>query len=270
MKKTCFKLFCLTALVLLSSCVARRSTVYLRDMQENVEYPVAQKYEMVIQRDDQLSITVSSKDPELAMAFNLPNSAGGYTIGTDGSVGVAQTAGVEAVQGYTVDVKGDIDFPVLGKLHVEGLSVNQLRDMIKKKIIEGRLINDPVVTVNILNFKYSVLGEVNSVGTFNVPSGNRVTLLEAIAKAGDLTEYARVDSVAVIREYGNKRRIIWNDLRSKDIFMSPSYYLQQNDIVYVEPNARQANRHTRENISLYTTIMSSITALTTIVLFFLK
>lgn len=266
--KRLVKLSCLIAVVVLSGCATRKQQVYLADMSPEREYPVAQKYEMVIQRDDQLSIQVNSKDPELAMAFNLPTGSS-YSVGNDGSISVEKGAQSD-VNGYTVDVNGDIDFPVLGKLHVEGLSVNQLRDMIKKRLIEGKLLNDPVVLVNIINFKYAVLGEVNSVGNFNVPAGNRVTLLQAIAQAGDLTDYARIDSVAVIREYGNKRRIIWNDLRSKDVFLSPAYYLQQNDIVYVQPNGRKAKQENRENMSLWTWGVSAVTTVMSLIFMFAK
>lgn len=129
-------------------------------------------------------------------------------------------------------------------------------------------MKDPIVVVEFLNFKFSVLGEVGGVGTYEM-KGNRITLLEAIAMAGDLTDNARIDRVAVIREFGNKRRIIYNDLRSKDIFLSPAYYLQQNDIVYVEPNARKARQENREKYSMWTTFLSSAVTLTTLVFFYL-
>lgn len=256
------KFACLMAVLLLSACASRKDTIYLQDMDDLHEYPVIQKYEAVIQRDDKINIKVSSKNPELALAFNVPSGAG-YSVDSQGNI--STSGGNDKDAGYTVDVNGDIDFPILGKLHVEGLTRNQLTDLIKTKLIEEELLKDPIVMVEFLNFKFSVLGEVSGVGTYEM-KGNRITLLEAIAMAGDLTDYARVDRVAVIREYGNKRRIMWNDLRSKDIFMSPSFYLQQNDIIYVEPTGRKAREESRNRYSFWTTFVSGITTLVSLIL----
>lgn len=140
-----------------------------------------------------------------------------------------------------MDTNGDIDFPILGKLHVAGLTRLQLTDLIKQRLIEEDLIKDPIVTVQFLNYKVAVMGEVNRPGSFNI-SGDRITLLEALSMAGDLTIYGRRDRVAVIREKDGKRTILFHDLRSADIFNSPCYYLQQNDIVYVEPNKAKAGQ----------------------------
>lgn len=125
-------------------------------------------------------------------------------------------------KGYRVDVNGDIDFPILGKLHIEGMKVSEVRDLIKQKIEEGEYMKDPLVSIEFLNFKYTVLGAVGSNGTYTV-DGDRVTLLEAIAKAGDLTSKAKVDRVAVIREIEGERQIFMHDLRTKDIFDSPCF-----------------------------------------------
>ena len=124
-------------------------------------------------------------------------------------------------------------------LHVEGMTRRQLTDLIKQKLIADNYIKDPVVTVQFMNFKVSVMGEVQRPGSFNI-TGDRITLLEALSMAGDLTIYGRRDRVAVIREKDGKRTILYHDLRSSDIFNSPCYYLQQNDIVYVEPNKTRA------------------------------
>ena len=142
---------------------------------------------------------------------------------------------------YRVDVDGNIDFPILGTLHVEGLRVSQVTEMIKNKIIEGNYIKDPQVSLEFLNFRYTVLGAVGHAGTFSVDD-DRVTLLDAIANAGDLKSNAKLGSVAVIRESNGERKIYVHDIRSKEIFQSPCYYLQQNDIVYVEPNKAKAGQ----------------------------
>src|SRR5699024_3153780 len=170
--------------------------------------------------------------PELALPFNMPVVT--YQIG-------AQTTAQQRLLGYLVDQNGDIDFPILGKIHVEGLTRMQVTELIKQKLMSEDLIKDPIVTVQFLNFKVSVMGEVTRPGTFDI-SGDRITLLEALSMAGDLTIYGRRDRVAVIREKDGKRRILYHDLRSSDIFQSPCYYLQQNDIVYVEPNKTKGNQ----------------------------
>jgi polysaccharide export outer membrane protein len=258
------KFISLLAIVMLSSCASRKDYIYLQDMNELQEYPVIQKYEAIIHRDDKLNITVNSKNPELALPFNIDGSS--YSVGENGEIRTtaAPTNGKEP-QGYLVDVNGNIDFPVLGKLHVEGLTRAQLTSLIKKRLIEDGHIADPIVTVNFLNFKFSVLGEVNGVGTYEI-TGDRITLLEALAMAGDLKSTARLDRIGVIREYGNKRRILFHDIRSKDIFLSPCYYLQQNDIVYVEPTRQKADERTQRNMTRFQMILSFITSITSIFL----
>ena len=273
MKKHLFYVVCYTiAIITLSSCTAQRQTMlYLQDMEDTKEYPVIQKYEAVIQRDDKLEISVSSKNPELALAFNIPGT-GGYNIGADGTISATQSnssTSRENKPGYTVDIHGNIEFPVLGTLHVEGLTKNQLVNLITNKLKDEELLKDPIVLVEFLNFKISILGEVNRVGQYNV-SGDRLTLLDAIAMAGDLTKNARLDRIAVIREYGNKRRIMWNDIRTKDIFTSPSYYLQQNDIVYVETNGRRAEEVVQRRFSMWHTVIYSITSVISLIILFTK
>lgn len=273
MMKKYIQLASLAAVALLSitSCVSHKDITYLRDMEETQEYPVIQKYEAVIQRDDNLSIVVNSKDPELALAFNIPGT-GGYSIGADGTINTiagTRIANEKDRPGYLVDINGDIDFPILGKLRVEGLTRNQLTNLIKSKLIDQQLLKDPLVLVEFLNFKFSVLGEVGHVGTFNV-SGDRITIFEAIAMAGDLKETSKIDRVAIIREYGNKRRIMHLDLRSKDVFLSPGYYLQQNDIIYVEPNSFKTDIQSQRKLSYWTMALSTVTTLTTLVLYFIK
>ena len=249
----------LLALLLLTSCASRKKFVYLQDMQTEVKYPVDIKYEAVIHCDDRLSITVSCKNPELAIPFNI--YGGTFRVGSDGNVTTDATTRVNE-KGYRVDVDGNIDFPILGKLHVEGLKVGEVRDLIKNKIIEGEYMKDPLVAIEFLNFKYTVLGAVGRNGTFSV-DGDRITLLEAIANAGDLSAKAKIDRVAVIREIDGERQMFMHDLRSKDLFESPCFYLQQNDIVYVEPKYRKKDNEDR-GWQIGTTMLSIVTAVTSI------
>ena len=241
--------------VLFSACNSTKEVVYLQDVEPLKQQDIERKYEVFIHEDDLLSIMVNSKDPELALPFNMPLVT--YQIGSE-------SPGQQRVLGYLVDTNGDIDFPILGKIHVAGLSRLELRDLIKEKLISGDYIKDPVVTVQFLNYKVSVMGEVARPGSFTI-TGDRITLLEALSMAGDLTIYGRRDRVAVIREKEGKRTILFHDLRSSDIFTSPCYYLQQNDIVYVTPNkAKARNSDVGNSTSLWfsaTSILVSIVSL---------
>ena len=242
----------LSALLALSSCVSSKDFVYLQDMQVGERYHFERKHEAVVHRDDRLSITVSCKQPELALPFNAQNAA--VKVSSTGEIS-ASADGTD--KGYRVDVDGNIDFPMLGKINVEGRTLAEVTQLIKNGIIEGNFIKNPLVSVDFLNFKYTVLGAVGSNGTYTV-RGDRVTLLEAIANAGDLATNARVDKVTVIREIGKERQIFVHDLRSSNIFNSPCFYLQQNDIVYVEPKYRKKERS--ERIAQYVTMTLSAIA----------
>ena len=247
----------LCLIAFLASCSAPKEVLYLQDIASIKEENIDKNYEVIIHKDDLLAILVNSKDPELALPFNMPVVT--YQIG-------AQTTAQQRLLGYLVDQNGDIDFPILGKIHVEGLTRMQVTELIKQKLMSEDLIKDPIVTVQFLNFKVSVMGEVTRPGTFDI-SGDRITLLEALSMAGDLTIYGRRDRVAVIREKDGKRRILYHDLRSSDIFQSPCYYLQQNDIVYVEPNkAKTAQSRINSNNSVgvwlsAVSVLASITSL---------
>lgn len=227
-------LLLLTILWGLSSCKSHNDFIYLQDMEQGIGYPYDVKREAVIHINDRLAITVSSKNPELATPFNTTSYQVNATTG-DVSGQLAPTT-----TGYRVDLDGNIQFPILGQLHVDGLKVSQVTELIRQRIIEGKYIKDPLVTLSFLNFRYTVLGATGGTGTYTVDDG-RITLLEAIAKAGDVADNGRVDRVHVIREEGGERIEYTHDLRSKDLFLSPCYYLQQNDIVYVEPKHKKSN-----------------------------
>ena len=223
-------LFVALAVMLLASCASRKEFVYLNDMTPGESYPINTAQGTVVHENDRLDIKVSCKNLELAVPFNT--QTGAYQVSADGSV---RTAGVDlAEQGYRVDADGCIVFPILGKIEVAGKSLKEVSELIETLIKDGDYISDPEVTIEFLNFKYTVLGAVAGKGTYSV-DGDRITIIEAIAKAGDVTGAARLDKIAVIRMVDGKQQIFYNDIRTADIFMSPTYYLQQNDIVYVEP-----------------------------------
>ncbi len=245
-------------LILLSfiavSCGSAKRYVYLNDMAPGQGYPFDSSHEAVIQANDRLSITVSCKQPELAIPFNI--QSGSFRVSSDGS---ASSSSVADEKGYKVDAKGNIEFPILGTLHLEGLTLRQASERIKNQIIDGDYIKAPIVSMEFLNFKYTVWGAVAHNGTFTVESG-RVTLLEALANAGDLTNRARLDRVAVIREENGDKRIYFHDIRDSDIFQSPCFFLQQNDIIYVQPKYGKKDKEDHA-IQIGTLVISSITSI---------
>lgn len=239
----------LLLLFLLGSCASQKQISYFQNILPNYEQTLSKNYEVSIHTDDLLSIMVTSKDIELAQMFNLPMVS--YQI-NNGSSGIGNSQ--NKILGYLVDKDGCIDFPILGRLQIGGMTRAELTSFIKGQLVGKGLINDPIVTVQFLNFRVSVIGEVARPGTFDITS-ERITLLEALSRAGDLTVFGKRDNVKIIREENGKRMIATVDLRYDDILNSPYYYLQQNDIVYVEPNKTKAGqREINQNRSLGTWI----------------
>ena len=210
-----------------SACVTHKSLVYFYDPADTVKYRktiIAELVDSKIQPDDILSITVNSINPEATMIFNDQNA-----------VVKINDAGTQAMglSGYLVDSDGNIDFPMLGKQKVMGLSTQQFKDTLKVKL--DKYLKDPIVNVRLQNFKITVLGEVNKPATFTIPS-ERITLLEALGRAGDMTIYGQKNKVLIVRESNGIRETARVDMQSKDFFASPYYYLHKNDIVVVDPS----------------------------------
>lgn len=258
------------AIVLLSiltlavtSCNTYRKINYLQDVVPDEAERIAINKGILIQPKDMISIVVSSRNPELALMFNLPVIS--YQAGSESVSG----QGSQRLLGYVVDNDGNIDFPVLGLIHAAGLTRWELANEIKSKIVGMNYIKDPVVTVEFMNFKISVMGEVTSPGTYNI-EGDKITLLQALSLAKDLTIFGRRDNVSVIREQDGERIVYQVDLRSASLFDSPAYYLQQNDIVYVEPNKVRAgqstiNENNIKSVSLWVSIGSFLTSLAVLI-----
>ena len=237
-------LFGLVALALLvSSCASTKDIAYFQNKMVNQPEKIDKHAGIVIQPKDMLSIVVSSRNPELVAMFNLPVVS--YQAGGEVSLNTAQ----QRLMGYVVDEEGFIDFPVLGKLNIVGKTRWEVAELVKNKLIQEGYLTDAVVTVEFLNFKISVLGEVASPGTFSI-DGDKVTVLQAISLARDLTIFGRRDNVSVIREQDGKRTIYEINLTDVDLFKSPAYYLQQNDIVYVQPNDIKARQSTTDDKTL--------------------
>lgn len=213
---------------------------------------------------DLLTITVNTTDPQAAVPFNL-------TIQTPyGLNGNNYTTTQPALQQYLVDNEGNIDFPVLGKLHIGDMTKSEVEGMIREKL-QPYLKEVPVVTVRMVNYKISVLGEVSNPGTFTI-SNEKVNLMEALALAGDMTVWGRRDNVKLIRENSEgERKIVELNLNDAEVIYSPYFYLQQNDILYVTPNKQKAKNSDIGNQTTFwfsgTSILISIaTLLTTILL----
>lgn len=246
-----------------ASCSSTKQTLpYFEDITTEITGPIpASDYLATIQPDDELFITVNSEQPKASAIYNLPltNPASDDEL-------MANTTPRQ--QAYRVDSAGDIFFPVLGKLHVAGMTVEQLRDDLTRLISKD--VADPSVFVSMVNFKVYVAGEVHNPTDVAV-NGNRITVLEALARAGDLTEYGKRENVLVIREENGKRVYAHLDLTKSDVLMSPYYYLRPNDYVYVAPNeVRQANSKYNQNnafkLSVISTIVSAASVIASLVI----
>lgn len=207
--------------MLCMSCTNTRKVTYFPDAKDGVIASNTPLPESVIQKNDILGISISSLDADASAMFNPPGSSASNGSG--------------AGQGYLVGSDGNVQLPIIGSLKAEGLSKEQLKQKITASILEKKLLLDPIVAIRFLNFRITVLGEVNHPSVVTVPN-EKISLLEALGLAGDLTLYAKRENVMVIREVKNEKVIKRLDLNSNDLFTSPYYYLQSNDIVYVEPS----------------------------------
>lgn len=254
----------LICLLCFHSCLIPKKVVYVKDMIIDSAYLTQPVPPLRIQNSDRLSIQVSSKNPELAAPFNL--SSGGYLVDDQGNVSM-KTASV--TNNYLVGNDGTIDFPILGSINVEGKTTDAISQDIESRLIGESLINDPLVKVDLLNLKITMMGEVGGVGTMNVPEG-RITLMEAISDAGGLTTNALADQVIVIREENGMRKMYVNNIEETEVFNSPTYYLQQNDIVYVKPKAAKRSPREDQNWRYITMGTSLITLTFTLIALFTK
>lgn len=254
------KLFALAFLFLLSACGSTRNLVYFNDLKGTGNYTeeIKNKIEPKIQPDDQLSIVVTSLNPESNMLFNsgvMPSTSASAAGGT--STGRAN-------EGYLVDKNGFINFPVLGKVELAGLTKEQATAKMTAEITKN--IKNPIVNIRFLNFRITVIGEVNKPSTFIVPS-ERVNILEAIGLAGDLTPYGKRENILIIREQNGVRTATRVDLASRAILSSPDFYLQQNDVLYVEPAKIKALQGSSSTFYL-SLATASVSILSLLVVFF--
>ena len=237
----------LLMLLIVVSCSTQKKVPYFQDLGEGESVKIATPQDIRLKSGDQFTIHVNSKDQELALPLNLIRST--------------NSSGNETRLAYTVDERGYIDFPTLGEIYVEGKTRDELAKHIKSIILEKKLVLDPIVIVGFHNQQVSVIGEVSRPGKYDI-NKDRFTVLDALALAGDLTIQGKRDNITVLREeYGVQKAYSLNLNDAAQFHASPAYYLQQNDIVYVEPNHAKAgsssiNGNTVRSVSFWFSVAS--------------
>lgn len=251
--------------LLLTGCASYDKSVYLRH-DEMLELTRQQglRYEYRIMPKDELTIVVSTSDPASSVPFYRKIGQGKNQPSTNSGMENAR------LLNYLVDNEGYIDYPVLGKLYVVGLTNRECEALIRKEL-QTYLSEDPNVTVRTSNYKISVIGEVNKPGTYTV-SDERITILQALAQAGDMTLFAKRDDVQLLREDATgKQSVVHLDLTKADIALSPYYYLQQNDILYVKPTKTKVRSNTFSgNSSIWISLSSLATTIASLIVISVK
>lgn len=228
-----FKYFSLVLFfgLMISSCASKKDVVYFQDAKDYETIVSNNSHTNTFKVDDVISINVSTLDSEASLPFNVFKGL--------------QTNGSRPEQmDYIIDKKGNIDFPVLGEIHLLGLTPEETKNLLKEKL--QPYLKDPIINIRLINFTVTILGQVNNPGTYLV-NGEQITILEAIGLASDLTIKGMRKNVLVIRDFNGTKVYTRIDLTSKDILSSPVYYLTQNDVVYVEPNKSAITSSTLDN-----------------------
>ncbi len=247
------------AVAVLGSCTSSKEILYFQNIDDAELKPLTTEYEAVIKKDDRLSIVVSGADKMVCAPYNL-------TLSELGTSGVSSTNPENATLTYLVDPNGDIEFPILGKIHVEGMTRNELTNYLTERI--GQDVKDPIVYVAIKNYKITILGEVRSPGTY-VMDSEKTNILQALGRAGDLNLTAQRENLLLIREVDGQLMHVRIDLRDKDLLESPYFYLQQNDVLYVQPSATRVATATTAT-GIWSVVLSSITTMIAIIGFLSK
>ena len=247
-----FSLVILTIFIV--GCTSQKKLSYFNQLNEGAADSINSKsnflHEAKIKSGDLLVITVTGSDPNSVAVFNLP-------IITYAAPGSENFYGVQSQQPYTVETDGTINFPILGKLNLKGLSRSEAVEIITGRLTE--YVQNPIVNVKFLNFNVTVLGEVVKPGQYPI-NNERTTILDALGMAGDMTPFGRRENVLITREHNGKLQFARLNLNDVDVFNSPYYYIQQNDVIYVEPN--NVRSISSQNIPLF---LSSISTLATLI-----
>ena len=230
-------IICLLLLILLGSCATKKDIIYYQDIDDKELSDINDiQPKTEIEINDILQVTIQTLNPESAIPFNKTSGMGGGAGSTGGGGG--GQSGFIKLQGYVVDQSGEIDMPVIGKVRIVGLSIEDAERKIKAKLIS--YLKNPYVSVRYLNYKFTVQGEVRNPGTFEVFESN-VTLPQALGLAGDLTIKGKREDILIIRTLGNQRIVRRIDMTQSDWMNSPFYFIRQNDVIYVEPNKPQVS-----------------------------
>ncbi len=268
------------ALVLMTGCKVPQEVAYFQDVNTEMILDNVKSVPFKVKAGDKLAILVKSKDPRISSLFNLPVYSsrigqGGSVNGNGAELRSYTGGGSETVADYTVSPEGTIDFPVLGVLHIAGMTRSEVAGYIKGEIIGRQLAKDPVVTVEFLNAGISVIGDVNNPGRFDM-NRDDLTVLEAISLAGDLAITGQRENIRVLRKENGKIRTYILDLTdAKNLTSSPAYYLQQDDVIYVEPNKMRkrsttVNGNNALSVSFWISVASLLTSVTTTVAVFIN
>lgn len=249
--------FAILVMALMTSCVARKQLAYFQSITAEsateINKNVSPQPEPIVKINDALIITVTALDPEAAIPYNLASAP--FAVPNSEVVPTASS-----YQYYTVDADGNITFPVLGKLHVAGKTQTEVINMIQDQL-KAQIVN-PLVTIRFLNAKVTVLGEVRLPGNYALNNG-QMTILEALGAAGDLTPYGRRTNILITRENNGQLEFARLDLTSDEVFTSPYFYLQQNDVIIVEPN--QARATSNQSISLWLSMVGTVASASTVI-----
>ena len=244
------------ALISLGSCSMRKKIPYFNGLEPTDSLVGATQHESRICPDDMLKIVVSALEPEAVAPFNLPVVA--YA-----SPNTSQIYQTPSFQPYLVDIDGYIEFPVLGRVKVGGLKKSEAIAMLQDQL--KAYLKDPIVTIQFMNYKVTVLGEVLRPGSYTI-GNERITLMEALGLAGDMTVYGRRDNVLLIRENSNgAKEFVRLNLTKSDILSSPYYYLQQNDVIYVEPGNMRYHQTVSSNATIYLSAVSTLASMATVI-----
>lgn len=257
------KHFCKTVILafmaaLFASCASYKDIIYFQDISDRELQPLLNEYEATIKKDDRLAIVVSGSDKTVTAPYNL-------TLTELTASGGNSTNPEQSTLSYLVDAEGNIEFPILGTIHVEGMTRNELVRYLTDEI--GKDVRDPIVYVSFKNFKITVLGEVRSPGTYTIDS-EKISVLQALGRAGDLALTAKRDGILLIREVDGVQQHYTLDLRNSDILESPYFYMQQNDVLYVPPSPTRVAQGTAATglwSSALSTISSAISVITLVV-----
>jgi len=239
----------LTVVLILASCGSSKDIVYFQDSREFETLVTDNAFEPKFKVDDVVSIYVSTLNPEASAPFNL-------------TIGVTATGQSQSLD-YLVDKNGEIDFPVVGKVKILGLSPAEVKELLREKL--SSYLKGPIINVRLRNFTVTVLGEVRSPGTYPI-IGEQITILEALGLAGDLTIKGKRENIMVIRDFDGVKVYNRIDLTSKEAMKSPAYYLTQNDVVYVEPNKSAVSASTLDNRTTIVISLLSLVVTTTLIL----